>query len=238
MTPFSLFGVALCVVCFAAVSEQACPTSFNGMDLSGLTTTTEYTGTDSNNFVFHWNFCATPTEGNSGLCRSWAGASIVQIAQGGCTPLGYLDSQAITETSDGVQIYYINNKDSQCPGGYFRTTYHKIKCDSSTAYSLDSITEPSTCVYNINARSKYVCGGSKSGAGGLSGGWIFVIILLCSATAYLLVGAVVKWKVMGASPGVDLIPNLDFWSYFLSLVKDGVLFVKNGFSKTGSYSSL
>jgi hypothetical protein len=42
---------------------------------------------------------------------------------------------------------------------------------------------------------------------------------------YLVVGALVKWKVYGAEPkSLDIIPNLDFWTDLPFLVKDGSVY--------------
>ena len=65
--------------------------------------------------------------------------------------------------------------------------------------------------------------GSLSGAGGLSIGFILLIIALVVAIVYLLIGVVVQSTVREAE-GRDRIPNVSFWSLLSGLVRDGFKF--------------
>jgi len=200
----------------------------------------DYTGTEANEpaFIYFWNFCVKQTSGN---CQSET--PIAQMYQGTCTALGYLPP-AITEQSNGITVTYVNNLDNKCGANkdVSRKTNLIVQCDSSAATpTLSGISEPGVCEYNVNMKSKYACpigGGGGGGSSGLSGGWIFVIILLCGGVLYLLVGVVVKWKVMNTEPGTELIPNIDFWRDLPGLIKDGFVFVKNKLTGAAGYSSL
>jgi hypothetical protein len=63
--------------------------------------------------------------------------------------------------------------------------------------------------------------------GGLSGGSIFLIAFFVSAVVYLVAGFIVNWKVRGATPGVDAVPNIELWRQVPGLVVDGIVFTKN-----------
>jgi len=201
----------------------------------------DYTGTEPNEaaLIYFWNFCAKQTSGN---CPSET--PIAQMYQGTCTALGYLPG-VVSEQSNGVTITYVNNLDNKCGPAKTvpRTTHLIVQCDASVAGTptVVGISEPGECIYNINMKSKHACaigGGSGGGSGGLSGGWIFVIILLCGSVLYLLVGVVVKWKVMNTEPGTELIPNIDFWRDLPGLIKDGAVYVKNKLTGAAGYSQL
>jgi len=60
----------------------------------------------------------------------------------------------------------------------------------------------------------------------ISGGWIFIIILTCSVTTYLIVGVLVNKLAFGKS-GLDLVPNRSFWSNFGINISAGFQFVKS-----------
>jgi len=59
--------------------------------------------------------------------------------------------------------------------------------------------------------------------GGLSGGWIFVIIVLCGFTVYFAAG--IAWNVKNGKRGAEAIPNIEFWTDLPGLAKDGCKWV-------------
>lgn len=138
----------------------------------------------------------------------------------------------------GVSITYPSGSGASCPGGVIRKSVLNIKCDTSAAGDgvISTIAESTTppCTYTISMSSKWACPGSAGpppkppkppGSGGLSAGSIILIIVACLIPVYLVVGAVVKWKVYGAEPmSIDIIPNVDFWTALPFLVKDGTIY--------------
>lgn len=62
---------------------------------------------------------------------------------------------------------------------------------------------------------------------GLSTGSVLVILLLVITSVYLLCGGAVLYFIRGAR-GKEIIPNIDFWTDFPKLVKDGAVFLQNG----------
>jgi len=81
-------------------------------------------------------------------------------------------------------------------------------------------TENPTHYYHLQWKSNLTCpGGDGDGGGdggdgdyddGISGGWIFIIILLCIVVLYL-VGGVIYKRVRTDERGLEMIPNKDFW---------------------------
>jgi len=243
--------VLICVfslLCIVGKTNAGCGsyTASDGSkyDLDPLTLTTgDYSGTEPgpNNYIYYWNYCH-PVKATTG-CPT--GTVSGQIYQGSCTPIGYMPERikdGVSGPKSGVTITYVNNADNKC--GPSRTiprqTILTLVCDKGgVESSLVSITEPGTCIYDITIKSKYACPiGGGGGVGGLSGGWVFVIILICGTALYLIVGVVVKWQVMHTEPGVELIPNIDFWRELPGLIKDGFFFVKSKITGAAGYSSL
>jgi len=68
---------------------------------------------------------------------------------------------------------------------------------------------------------------------GLSGGSIFLIILVVLLFVYCAGGITYNIKVKGAS-GAESVPNIAFWQKLPGLVKDGCLFTKSKLMKSSS----
>lgn len=100
--------------------------------------------------------------------------------------------------------------------------------------TLSIVTEPEpsgfgACVFVFQVDSSIVCAGGSGGGGGdggkaskkgLSGGWIFVIILLVAFSVYFIVGILFN-RCRGGKTGTEMVPNIAFWRDLPSLVKDG-----------------
>jgi len=61
-------------------------------------------------------------------------------------------------------------------------------------------------------------------ASGMSGGSIFLIILIAVAAAYVVGFVAYNYAVKKTQPGPDLLPHIDFWKSVPGLVQDGVTF--------------
>jgi hypothetical protein len=123
-----------------------------------------------------------------------------------------------TKTDDGAVVDF---KDGEfCPDIQAnRETQIRIHCgDWETA--LIGFSETSTCVYqgDLNVPSS-VC------HGGMSGGWIFIIILLVALFLFFAIGIAYKRFKMGATSWKESVPLIDFWVTLPGLVKDGFAFV-------------
>ncbi|GAM29184.1 hypothetical protein SAMD00019534_123600 [Acytostelium subglobosum LB1] len=131
---------------------------------------------------------------------------------------------------------------------YAITINSKLACPTTGTTSTTGVTTTGqTTSAGPTTTSGTTTGGTTSGGdnghkGGIGGGWIFVIILLCSATVYIVAGIIINYKVRGLQ-GKELFPNVTFWSDTLpGLLKDGVLFIKGKITgtggQTGSYQQI
>jgi len=214
-------------------------------NLDPLTIAGAYQGTEEGtSYTYFWNFCANYAAQIS--CSTMPPpASAVQVSSTDqCVNIGYTPA-TITDSASGpdkgVTITYVNNQDSRCKGGTIeRTTVINVECAPGSPTTLVGISEPPSqvCWYIIAMKSQHACPTGKGSiggkAGGLSGGSVFLIIFFCGAAAYLLIGVVVKWR-MGASPGVEMVPNIEFWRSLPGLIMDGFGFLR---SKVTGYSKI
>ncbi|EGC36723.1 hypothetical protein DICPUDRAFT_150768 [Dictyostelium purpureum] len=97
----------------------------------------------------------------------------------------------------------------------------------------------STTLNAINIESPVFC--SKS-SGGISGGDVFLIIFFVGLGSYFIIGIIVQAirKHKMGHPVDSIIPNIEFWKSFGSLIKDGALYIKFKVSGTpgGSYQAI
>jgi hypothetical protein len=129
----------------------------------------------------------------------------------------------------GVTIVYTNEEDRCQFGTIPRVVNINVLCDRSKE-AVTTLTEPSTCVYDISMTSPYACphvassGGSKGNGLLVSSGTLFLILLLVAVVIYIVGGMVFRYKFQEVEPGINLIPNLGFWTAIPGLVKDGCVF--------------
>jgi len=91
-------------------------------------------------------------------------------------------------------------------------------------------------IYYFTWTTEFACpvsGPHAGGGGGLSGGSILLIILLVVAVVYLVGGILFKKFRMHAE-GIDMIPNLGFWTSLPGLVKDGNVWLFRKITGKGS----
>jgi len=107
---------------------------------------------------------------------------------------------------------------------FIRTSRLELHCDSSVRgfAALDSAEQDpdNGCLYTLKFRTALACQGPNAIFSTLSGGWLFNIILIVSATLYLVVGAGVGFA---KTRRLEL-PNAAFWDGLLDLVADGITF--------------
>jgi len=256
-------AIVLCLLAaaFAASPEYPCTyTDSNDVDydLSGMYVSSS--GTDyslavpENMEVFYVNVCGDTHDG----CEDDKHAGNCQLAaDGNYYPCGDASKGQFEDypdpMSEGVQLIY---PDGQPCNGVPRTSTLNIKCDSSAGTGdITGIDESVSCHYTIAMSSKYACPGASSGGGSSGGGggggfpwgWTIIGITIGLFILYLIIGAVVKWKVYGAEPWplgmntLDLIPNLEFWKVLPFLCYDGCKYTirKITFNRVcGEYSEI
>ncbi|XP_023024128.2 cation-dependent mannose-6-phosphate receptor [Leptinotarsa decemlineata] len=148
-------------------------------------------------------------------------ASLIQINGMNTTKLGIAKNIHFNLDSDeGYQIIYRNGSESDVIATVnlvcvqFKETFFKVISDKSKDFLVGS---PKVCVITEHQ--------------GLSGGSVFLIILIVLATVYFIGGALISYFIRGAR-GVEIVPNIDFWRNLPGLVKDGAIFLLSGCKPT------
>jgi len=178
------------------------------------------------------NTCGT-VQGGVGACQQWdpqtpQGKALL----GTSSSVVYGSLQRGTKGQKGLSAKYSGGLggrsfelDLQCtPKGGIGTPTFEI--------------EQPTNYYNFGWATQYACptndGPSPSGKGKkkLSGGSIILILLLCLMIVYIAAGITYN-KVRKQAAGLELIPNVEFWTSLPGLVKDGVMFIVNKTCRRG-----
>ena len=128
------------------------------------------------------------------------------------------------QPSQGIQITYTGGVCQSAPARNFSVTY-RVDCAATPGSKQVSI---GLCYMVVELSDPAGCGVPLSPSGKtapLSGGWVFIILLLVATVIYLGVGMAYKRLTVGAS-GVEAMPNIDFWRAFGTNISTGALWVK------------
>uniref|UniRef100_UPI00358E35BB cation-dependent mannose-6-phosphate receptor-like n=2 Tax=Myxine glutinosa TaxID=7769 RepID=UPI00358E35BB len=142
--------------------------------------------------------------------------------------LGRLNDTHLVEGLNWILLTYKSGDpyNSHC-GTENRKALLMISCDPYTLASGFTLVHEERekngdCFYLFELSSSVAC--NDVGKTGLSGGAIFLIVLLCLVAAYLLGGFVYQRFVVGAK-GLEQIPNFLFWQNLGNILADGCDFV-------------
>jgi len=170
---------------------------------------------------------------NVTVCQTWTPTGKAKL---GALPAkwGPITSAYKDKYQYGVQVTFGN-------GDSGRSTNITFVCNSSATTKAPPvfIAEPGT-EYQFLWVSAYACPSNRpsgGGSGGLSGGSIILIIVLCVMVVYLAAGITFQ-KVKNNASGLELIPNVEFWSSLPGLVRDGILFIVNKTCRRGGYQQV
>jgi len=219
----------VCVVQLVVVSASTYPCQYSsggyGWDLTPMTGI-DYSGSEAGTqFLYKLNLCGLVTEP---VCYQLQG-SMCQYNQANsfyhvCGTWAYdpVPIWSALNGHDGVVIE-LNNGDGPCPDGSNRLTVITLHCDPTAPIrpATFTVVPISQCGYGIDIRSSAAC--PVTTPSGLSGGWIFILILVVAATIYIAVGCGYKRHKKGLV-GMESFPNIDFWRQLPVLVKEGCLF--------------
>jgi len=185
--------------------------------------------------------CGTAAAG----CQQWDPST-----PAGKASLGTVASMALTDLKRpgpgpngkyGVTASFTN-------GGSGRTFEVDFQCDEGqNPGSFGFLDESPNLHYNFGWPTKYACpsnmppppppGPPPANGKKLSGGSILLILLLVVAVVYITAGLL--WnKFKAQKNGVELVPNLDFWTSLPGLVKDGIMFPINKIRGRSGYSQV
>jgi len=185
--------------------------------------------TEDDYWIFTFHFC-----GNTKGCWTETPAYF-EVDGDECQSIGDLSTAKLELVNNGV-VRLTYSTSVSC-------TLHNVglridtSCDAKTPYyKVTSVTPFQTgCLSVITGRSKYACpvdpnSPTDSATGninpedtGLSGGSIFLIVLLCLVFVYIVGGFVYNIK-MKQMPPLESFPNKEIWILILGLTKDGLLF--------------
>ena len=151
--------------------------------------------------------------------------AVVQIdAAKTCFVLGSLDVEPVwallnpAEPAAGVKVTYKGGDMCSAPIAAPRQITMEFECDRTVpATQITSELENPTCQYTMRLKSPYAC----PDAGGMSIGWIFIILAIVMVVVYVGGGIAYNMRTHDAK-GFDAVPNLNAWREFGVLVKEGV----------------
>lgn len=228
----TVIAIMMMMIMTMTMQVQACTLSAGGVNFDLTTISGQdfpYKDT-AKNFDYNMAFCNVATK----KCgTTWLPSTSVMCQFSGSTGVKLIDTWTPGATSlidaanpgKGVQVKFTNGDASGCSTN--RATTVQLTCDSS-AGSLVSVTETSTCNYMAVFKTSAACPpGFTPGGGpvsGLSGGSIFLIVFFVSSFLYFSVGCVYKRQKLGVTDWKESIPNYDFWSELPSLCKDGCVY--------------
>eukprot|EP00484_Ammonia_sp_Unknown_P001738 CAMPEP_0197023024 /NCGR_PEP_ID=MMETSP1384-20130603/3807_1 /TAXON_ID=29189 /ORGANISM="Ammonia sp." /LENGTH=269 /DNA_ID=CAMNT_0042451167 /DNA_START=29 /DNA_END=838 /DNA_ORIENTATION=+ len=130
------------------------------------------------------------------------------------------------------------NGDTDCGPRGARAWVPTFECDHSTEWAISTVEEtPGSCLYRTTITTKYACLGQTyacsqdESSSGISGGWIFIIVLISAFMCYCCIGYVVmattKNKAGGFADFQNNIPQKQFWTVLPKLVIAGCLYSKD-----------
>jgi len=225
----------------AKIEAASCSGSAGGQfyDLSALNSGVDIPGSDGS-YKYFWRPCGVTSES---VCATKSG-SLCQYST--ATPpvyshmLSAWDSSAawsactdpINCPSGGIQATF-NNGDL-CGTAPRQVTF-QVACKATVTTPITTFTvttsKTNSCWYTVPISHASGCPTSGpdvnvSITAAISGGWIFIIILIVLVPIYIAAGCIYKSQVKGTH-GMENCPNIDFWRDFPSLIKDGFRFTWN-----------
>ncbi|KAG4066827.1 hypothetical protein HA402_012894 [Bradysia odoriphaga] len=155
---------------------------------------------------------------NSSTCDSGYAVCLYNAPEASLTLLANNKDAALkVDTDDTVYLAYTH--------GTAVTTVSLICTDVERNYFF--VNGNSSGQANLALFSKHACKKELFTVSTLSTGAVLNITFLVIVFAYLVIGVLVDYFLMGAR-GIEVIPHLAFWKDFPFLVRDGIKFVQSG----------
>jgi len=101
-------------------------------------------------------------------------------------------------------------------------TQISLICDKSAGTGAPTYVSNANNIFKYDWKTSVACSG-VSGSG-ITGGEVFLIIFFCGIALYIVIGVVVN-RFVRQMNGIEMLPNVAFWSGFFGLIKDGGRFI-------------
>jgi len=236
---------------FVLSDESDCKFSVGGKnyDLSGLKGQTA-TGDDSKISTYHYTaaVCSDMTAQCEDIMTGQKLVGVVyqmggepgqqavcwdMLAKWDNVEAGPLDKSAGADGKDGLTLSFTNG--DPCRGSPRKTKMNMI-CDTEEIGKLSGFQDDSdSCLFIINFPSKHACsgagpgpgpgphGGGKKSSSGISGGWIFIILLVSLAIFYVAGFFAYGGYKTKEWTNKENCPHTEFWGKFVGWVKLGCI---------------
>jgi len=166
--------------------------------------------------IYSFSICGNNADG-SRCSNTMDSSCAIQILSSRCYNLGKWDnSYDVSTTTDPLIIKFANGESDECSDSsgkpMDRSITFDFKCEDSVEMGTLTSTEPSTCAYEITIPTKYVCDEYilPNATEGLSGGSIFLIVLLVLITVYCIGGFGFN-NYRRSAEGLEAVPQSSFW---------------------------
>jgi hypothetical protein len=199
------------------------------------------------------NMCQ-PVQTQGPMTSSCVGAAICQQWSGASASLGQFAQVSYQDIAGGVLVTGLGGT---MDDGTSRAFQLSIVCSTNAdPYPTFVSEDPSSLTYKLTWNRPEACGsgcgatqspGAPTPSGqtngpavpstGLSTGWYVFIFLWVFVAVYFIGGAIFMATVKGAR-GVEVVPNLTFWTELPALIKDGFRFVGGKMTRKSTYGAV
>jgi len=196
-----------------------------------LSGTEDYTG-DDQYLKYRMNICAPVNQGGncgaSSICSFWKddGTYHQQYGEWNGAPSPQWALIEPGRAAGGIVITFANGK-STCMGK-IETAYLNLKCDpGQPSLKTFAVSENfGACTLTITYTNSVSCPVSADslGGGGLSGGSVFLILVLVVAVVYTAGGCIYNRRKNGTVGMAESCPNIGFWRAIPELTMAGCRF--------------
>ncbi|KAG9395815.1 Autophagy-related protein 27 [Carpediemonas membranifera] len=237
----SLIAVlAILLTAPVCIRASSCSVELDGhtYDLSSLSTKTNYyvdDATDPANWEYMMNFCQ-PVQTTVTVCEGMAVCKMQKIHLSTYSPLGRYDNYVVAKPDNTpfkpkkavFQITYLKGVD---PNGVRRDSTMYFVCGSTDNFVMKGMEDTGMySIYYFAITTPAACNASHhtniivAVASFIGLGWVLLVLMALGVFIYLAVGMVYKRLALGAT-GLEIIPNIDFWSRVPGLMIDGCKFI-------------
>ncbi|CAL1530934.1 unnamed protein product [Lymnaea stagnalis] len=189
-------------------------------------------------YTYYVHPCNKPVQESS--CRNLSplatACQVLPLPSDGPFGLGQINGNGVfgdpAENSVTFNNSYSYNSDTKP-----RAINLKVICSSEdSSFTFESET---SLTYSFMLKTRFGCAPAPapSSGGGLSVGSVLVILFFVILLIYLI-GGLLFLKFVRKAEGSEVIPNIEFWKDFPSLVKDGIMFTFRGCKADTTYEKI